>query len=305
VTVLRAVGGIAMRSSGSLLSDDEGISERQMARVLERVEKNKASKALVLRIDSPGGSALASDLIWRRLMDLRRTRPVIVSIGDMAASGGYYLACAGTRIFAEPTSIVGSIGVVGGKFAFGRGLEHVGVHAETFAASDAPGAAARASYVSPFQRWDDATRDRVLVTMTSVYDLFVGRVAEGRGLPRDKVEAFAEGRIFSGEDGLKLGMVDELGGLQRAIEHARAAAGLGPEAPARLIGSEGMLQQLLDADDEDEAESDARARAGTEMVARSLIQAAAPELTPFIRAFSPIVQGEHALVAVPFAFLVR
>ncbi|MBI5536880.1 MAG: signal peptide peptidase SppA [Deltaproteobacteria bacterium] len=304
VTVVRAIGGIAMRSSKSVFGDDSGISEAQMARILERLHKDKSTRAVVLRIDSPGGSALASDLIWRRLMDLRKTRPVVVSVGDMAASGGYYLACTGTRVFAEPSSIVGSIGVVGGKFAFGRGLEHVGVHAETFAASDAPGARERAAYTSPFEPWDKATRERMLVTMTSVYDLFVRRVAEGRGLSADKVQGFAEGRIFSGADGVKLGMVDELGGLRKAIDYARSAAGLDPESPVRIVGESGGLQQLLEIDEED-AEEEARARAGSDPVFRTLVRAAAPELMGFARAFSPLIDGEHALVAVPFAFLVR
>jgi protease IV len=301
VTVLRAVGGIGMRSSGSPLSDEEGITERQMSRAIDKILKDKSAKAVVIRIDSPGGSALASDLIWKRLMDLRKTRPVIVSVGDMAASGGYYLACSGSRIFAEPASIVGSIGVVGGKLSIGRGLEHVGVHAEIFAASDAPGASARAAYSSPFQPWDQPTRDRVLASMTSVYDLFVRRVAEGRNLPRTRVEQFAEGRIFSGADGLKLGMVDELGGLGKAIAHAKAAGGLDPEAPVRLVGSEGLLQQLVEAD-EDEAAEEAHARMAPE---GWLLRSVAPELPGFVRALSPLVEGEHALVAVPFAFLVR
>jgi protease-4 len=304
VTVLRAVGGIVMRSSGSVYGDDAGISERQMAQFLDRIERDKSARAVVLRIDSPGGSALASDLIWRRLMDLRRTRPLIVSVGDMAASGGYYMACSGTRIFAEPSSIVGSIGVVGGKFAFGRGLEHVGVHTETFAASEAPGAKERAAYISPFEPWDEATRQRVLATMTSVYDLFVNRVTEGRGLSRDKVESFAEGRIFSGADGLKLGMVDELGGLGRAIEYARMTAGLGADAPVRLIGDAGGWQQFLELDD-GEAEEDARAKVLSDTVFRTILRSVAPEALTFARAFSPIFEGERALTAVPFAFFLR
>lgn len=196
VDVVRAIGAISMESSGSLLSDGDGITEKDLSRTLVRLGKDESSKAIVLRIDSPGGSALASDLLWHQLMQLRKVKPVIVSVGDMAASGGYYLACTGTRIFADPASIVGSIGVVGGKFAVDRGLDRLGVSAEVFPASDAPGSEARAAYLSPFVRWDDATRARVQTTMQSVYDLFVARVSEARSLPSKKVATFAEGRIL-------------------------------------------------------------------------------------------------------------
>lgn len=304
VTLVRASGAIAMRSS-SLLMGDGGISERRMAVVLDRIAKDRTAKAVVLRIDSPGGSALASDLIWHRLMELRKTRPVVVSIGDMAASGGYYLACAGTRVFAEPTSMVGSIGVVGGKLSIGRGLEHIGVHVETFPASDQPGAKERAAYLSAVESWDAPTRERVLASMTSVYDVFVRRVSEGRGLPADKVAQFAEGRVFAAADGIGLGMVDELGGVERAIGHARSAAGLPGDAPVRVVGEESGFEQLLGLEDDGEASEEARvasfARGGSAGVLREVM----PDLVPFAQALAPVLWGEHALVAVPFAILVR
>ena len=303
VEVVRAIGGISMAPSSGLFSDGDGISERELSRTLERLRTDESAKAIVLRIDSPGGSALASDLIWHKLMELREAKPVVVSVGDMAASGGYYLACAGSRIFAEPSSIVGSIGVVGGKFGLKRGLAHVGVTAEVFPASDAPGAAERAAYLSPFATWDDSTRDRVRVTMKSVYDLFVARVAEGRSLSPEKVGAFAEGRIFAAKEGLGLGMIDELGGLTQAIAYARRAGGLDEDAPVHVLGEESGLEQMLELDDEDEAKSVAPA-AGDWFV-RSVASAAAPDLFSFAKAYEPLVRGEHTLVAVPFAILIR
>jgi protease-4 len=303
VEVVRAIGGISMEASGGLFSDGDGISERELSRTLERLRTDDSAKSIVLRIDSPGGSALASDLLWHAIMELRKIKPVVVSIGDMAASGGYYLACAGTRIFAEPSSIVGSIGVVGGKFGIKRGLAHVGVTAEVLPASDAPGAAERAGYLSPFAIWDDSTRNRVLVTMTSVYDLFVARVAEGRSIPREKVEAFAEGKIFAGRESLGLGMIDELGGLSQAIAYARRAGGLDEDAPIRVVGEETGLEKMLELDGEDEAKS-AGPAAGDWLV-RSVATAAAPDLLFFAKAYEPLVRGEHTLVAVPFAILIR
>lgn len=303
VAVVRAIGGISMAPSGSLLSEDEGITEQALSKTLVKLGKDESAKGIVIRIDSPGGSALASDLLWHRIMQLREVKPVIVSIGDMAASGGYYLACAGTRIFAEPSSIVGSIGVVGGKFTVGRGLDHIGVSAETFPASDEPGSEERAAYLSPFVQWDDATRKRVLATMQSVYDLFVERVARGRSLPEEQVAKFAEGRLFAAREGHALGMVDEMGGLQDAIAYALRAAGLEPESPVRIIGEESGLEKVLEMEEEDEVAVGPAAR---RMVLRPLVSAAAAEdLWAFADAYGPMIRGERTLVAVPFALLIR
>jgi protease IV len=305
VALVRAVGPISVGTSSSPLEQGDGISERRLSVVLRKLQHDEATKAVVVRIDSPGGSALASDLLWRQLMEVRKAKPLVVSVGDMAASGGYYMACAATRIFADPCSIVGSIGVVGGKLSIGRGLEHIGVHAELFSASEDPTARARASYLSPFEPWDSATRDRVLATMTSVYELFVRRVAEGRGMKAEQVASVAEGRIFSGADALGLGLIDELGGVQKAIDSARVMAGLGADAPVRVIGEEGGLQRLLEVDDD---EFDEQARAAERMqdrAFRSLASLVAPEFVAFARAFEPLTAGEHTLVAVPFAILIR
>ena len=299
VAVLRASGSISMESA-SLLGDGDGISHASLSRALEKLRADGSVRSVVLRIDSPGGSALASDLLWTELMALRSVKPLVVSVGDMAASGGYYLACAGTRIFAQPSSVVGSIGVVGGKLSFRRSLDHVGVSSEVIAASSADGAASRAAFESPLDPWDDATKQRMLSVMTDVYELFVSRVAQGRGLPADKVAAFAEGRLHAGREGLSLGMVDELGGLQEAIAFARKAGGLEPDAPAYLVGDESGIERVLGLDD-DAAEQAPSGRA----LARLAVSAIAPDLASFARAFEPMLHGEHTLVAVPFAFLVR
>ncbi len=304
VALVRAVGAISMGGSSSLLDEGEGISQRHLSHTLEKLRRDEAVRVVVLRIDSPGGSALASDLLWRALMDLRSVKPLVVSIGDMAASGGYYMACTGSRIVAQPTSIVGSIGVVGGKLSIGRGLEHIGVHAELFPAADAAAAQARAAYMSPFESWDAATRDRVFATMKSVYDLFVRRVAEGRGIGADRVGAVAEGRIFAGADAVGLGLVDELGGVQTAIGVARSLVGLGPEAPVLVVGEEGGLTHLLEMDDDD-VDDQAHAELSADSAFRSVAMRMSPEIVAFARGFEPLAMGEHTLTAVPFAFVVR
>ncbi|HEY3253669.1 MAG TPA: signal peptide peptidase SppA, partial [Polyangiaceae bacterium] len=224
IAVVPAEGAITMEAGGPLSRG--GITARALGKTLRRMQKDDSVKAVVLRIDSPGGSPLASDLLWHEMMELRKKKPIIVSVGNMAASGGYYIACAAQRIFAERTSIVGSIGVFGGKINVAPALDQFGVHAETFAASPEPGAAERAAYNSPLTSWDDATRERVRAQMQGIYDLFIARVAHGRQMPVDKVRASAEGHIWSGDQGRERGLVDEIGGLSEALAAARKAAHL-------------------------------------------------------------------------------
>ncbi|MGC4087560.1 MAG: S49 family peptidase [Polyangiaceae bacterium] len=159
IAVVPAEGSIGMDSSGPL--DGPGITAQALNKTLKKLAADSSVKAVVLRIDSPGGSPLASDLIWHELMELRKKKPIIASVGSMAASGGYYIACGAQQIVAERTSIVGSIGVFGGKVVLGSALHELGVNTFTVPASSDPGAEARATYLSPFTPWDDGTRARV------------------------------------------------------------------------------------------------------------------------------------------------
>lgn len=319
VALVRATGSIAMSGGGGIFGGSSGITEKELGRVIARLEKDDDVKAVVLRIDSPGGSALASDLLWHALMKLRAKKPLVVSVGDMAASGGYYLASAGHAIYADDTSIVGSIGVVGGKIGFGKALEKIGVHAETFPAKrgDAK-AAARAAYLSPLVSWDDPTRARVLETMVGIYELFLSRIIEGRDgkLSLEKLKESAEGRIFSGRDGKGRGLVDEIGGLMVAIARARELAKLPADARVLAVGSSSGLLDALGAGDD--AADDADGRAAARQIALAVeslgarvtspmawIGDAFPELVPFASSFVPLVTGERTLTALPFAVLVR
>ncbi|WP_104986461.1 S49 family peptidase [Sorangium cellulosum] len=314
VTVVPAIGGITMSASGMPLGSSDGIGERELGRVLTRLTKDASTKAVVLRIDSPGGSALASDLLWQKLMRLRKEKPLVVSIGGMAASGGYYLACAGSKILAEPTSIIGSIGVVGGKFAVGKALSDVGINAETVAANPDPTRAARAAYMSALTPWDEPTRARVLASMESIYGLFLKRIAAGRGLPEETIAPSAEGRIFGGVEAKERSLVDELGGLERAIELARELAKLPADAPVELEQDDGGLLELLGAGEET-GESGAQTpdRADLKEHARSAMAGAllpewisvAPEVGTFAASMAPLLAGERALAALPFAVTLR
>ncbi len=308
IALVRADGAISMEGGGGLLSEGGGIVERRMVRTLTRLEHDDDVKAVVLRIDSPGGSALASDLLWHELMRIRAKKPVVVSIGSMAASGGYYLASTGSVIFADDTSIVGSIGVVGGKVAANKALAKLGVHAETIAAKgDDPRAAARAAYESFLMPWDDPTRERVLSTMTAIYELFLARVAEGRNIPVERVAASAEGRIFSGREGKTRGLVDELGGLTEAIARARTLAGLAVDARVNAVGeSSGLLDALAEEAPESRAGAmPPRPLAGVGMVVAELLERLGPELLPFAESLAPLAEHERAVCALPFALTVR
>lgn len=305
VAVLAAEGSITM-DGGGLLSES-GITFRGMQRAIRRLAGDDSVRAVVLRIDSPGGSALASDLLWHELMELRKKKPIVASVGDMAASGGYYLACAANKVVAERTSIVGSIGVVGGKIVLDEALGQLGVHAESFPASPAPGAAARAGYLSALSPWDEPTREKVRVQMEAVYELFLQRVSEGRALPVAAIRAVAEGRIWSGAQGHDLHLVDELGGLGRSLELARQLAGLEGETPVELEGiSESVVESLLLGEGtEEENESSVRAALGRAAEHHLLIDSVPRALRPFVGAMAPLVGGETVVAAAPFGLVVR
>jgi protease-4 len=298
IAVLPAEGAIGMESGGPL--DGPGITAQALNRTIKRLAADDSVKAVVLRIDSPGGSPLASDLIWHELMELRKKKPVIASVGSMAASGGYYIACAAQKIVAPRTSIVGSIGVFGGKVVVGPALHQFGVDAFPVPANPDPNAGARATYLSPFTPWDEATRVRVRATMQSIYDLFIARVAESRKLPNDAVRGIAEGRIWSGAQGRDRGLVDELGGLSTALDLARKLSGLGRDASVTVEGGrESLLEMLLVGDDASSAEI--RAAMTRFEHDHALLSELPKELRASAATLGPLFHGEHVVAALPFA----
>jgi protease-4 len=301
--VIPAIGGITMKSEGMFTSD--GIVFESLAKTLTRVTEAPEVRAVVLRIDSPGGSALASDLLWSRLRELGAKKPLIASVGSMAASGGYYLACAAETIVAERTSIVGSIGVLGGKIVFGTALEAHGVHTVTTPASPAEGAAARAAYLSPFVPWDEATRARLRLAMSEVYDLFLERVSTGRHLTVEQVQSVAEGRIWSGEQGKERGLVDGFGGLVAAIQIAREKARLSADVPVKVEGpAEGFLAALgLDA--QASAADVEHALQQQKLKLWSPLALAPRGVASWVTGLAPLLSQEHALALCPVALTIE
>jgi protease-4 len=205
-----------------------GISVEALSRTLRALGEDDGVRAIVLRIESPGGDALASDVLWRALSVAKRDKPLVVSMGEVAASGGYFAAVAGDAIFAEAPTLTGSIGVVGGKLDAGALLEKLGVD------HDAVERGRRAGLLTSLRGFTPDERSLVRRDMEAVYDVFLRRVEAGRKLTRADLERVAQGRIWSGVRALALGLVDAHGGPLEAIREARSRAGLAADEAVAL-----------------------------------------------------------------------
>ncbi|CAM3619794.1 signal peptide peptidase SppA [Flavobacterium chungbukense] len=203
---------------GSGEGDVNTIGEGSMRRSLQEARKNDDVKAIVLRIDSPGGSALTSDLIWREIEITKKVKPVVVSMGNYAASGGYYIACNANTIFAENNTITGSIGVFGMLPNFSPLANRLGINSEQVKTHE------NSSNYSPFVPVDEKFKAFTLEGVEKIYNTFVTHVAEGRKMTFEQVDAIAQGRVWSGTEAKKLGLVDKIGGLNDAIAEAARIA---------------------------------------------------------------------------------
>jgi protease IV len=193
---------------------------------LRAAHDNDRARAVVMRVESPGGSAVASEVIWREVCRLREAgKPVVVSMGDVAASGGYYISCPAEVIVALSATLTGSIGVLGGKLVVDNLLERLGVSTGTVQQG------AHALMYSARRGFSEDERARFAATVDAIYHDFVGKVAEGRRRPVADIEAVARGRVWTGRDALEAGLVDELGGLRDAVRIARERAKLPEDAP--------------------------------------------------------------------------
>ena len=240
IAVVYADGVINM---GSSTVDFPGaplvVGSRTMVEAIRDARDDRSIRAIVLRVNSPGGVAVAADIIWRELTLAREEKPLIVSMSDLAASGGYYIAAPGHAIVAQPGTLTGSIGVFSGKFAASGTLNKVGVGVEEVTDG------AQADMLSPVARFSDAAREAMQRQVDDVYERFLQVVAEGRAMSRDEVHAVAQGRVWTGRQALGLGLVDELGGLRRAVELAKAEAGIDLEHEVTLVPYPGP-RSLLD-----------------------------------------------------------
>jgi protease-4 len=231
IAVVYGVGPV-MRGGNSfdpLFGGGPTMGSKTVAGALREAIDDEDVKAIIFRVDSPGGSYVASDTIWRETVRARQLgKPVIVSMGNVAGSGGYFVAMNATKIVAHPATITGSIGVLGGKMLTRKLFEKLGVTYGTIKT------AANADMFSELDDYSAHGWQRFQAWLDRVYLDFTSKVAEGRGLPLAKVQEIAKGRIWSGEDAKQIGLVDELGGWAVATRLAREAAGIGADEDIEL-----------------------------------------------------------------------
>jgi protease IV len=229
IAVISAAGIIASGKSnydspsGGVVGSDTVIEYLRKARADDDV------KAIVLRIDSPGGSAIASDVIWREVLLTRNQKPVVASMSDVAASGGYYIAMPAHAIVAQPSTLTGSIGVVMTKFVIDGTLKKLGMNI------DGVSQGKFADMYSPVRPFSPEERARIAETMQATYDTFVEKAAEGRNTTPEKIDAIGQGRVWTGRQAKDLGLVDDLGGLDRAVALAKQRAKIAQDDEVELV----------------------------------------------------------------------
>lgn len=234
-------------AEGNVMTDGDGLTSKEICKLFQDVRKNKSIKTVVFRINSPGGSALASDEIWREVALTNKTKKVVVSMGDVAASGGYYIAAPASYIFAEPTTITGSIGVFGMIPFTGKMLENkLGM---TF---DRAGTN-KHSVMTTNRKLTPEEFTIVQEEVDAIYAQFLERVSVGRGMTTEEVNTFARGRVWTGTDALAIGLVDELGGISSAISYAAKKASIKEKKILYYpLKKSDKLTELLEQLDEDE-----------------------------------------------------
>jgi len=229
IAVLYAVGIISSGESNYDSPNGQVVGSDTIVRYLRKARADDSVRAIVLRIDSPGGSAIASDIIWREVMLTRGVKPVIASMSDVAASGGYYIAMPAHAIVAEPATLTGSIGVVMVKFVIDGTLKKVGLNMESVSQGR------YAELYSPVRPFSPDERARVEQQMQATYDAFVEKAAAGRNTTPERIDAVAQGRVWTGRQAKQIGLVDELGGLERALAIAKQHAKLAPDSEVELV----------------------------------------------------------------------
>ncbi|MDE0300298.1 MAG: signal peptide peptidase SppA [Candidatus Poribacteria bacterium] len=220
IAIIYAAGPILSDVPDSPFNTGQIITPRELTEALRQIRTDDSVIAAVMRIDSPGGSALASDLIWREVFLTQQEKPVVVSMSDVAGSGGYYIAMAAGAIVAQPASITGSIGVVGGKLNLKGLYNKLGLTKEVITRGK------NANIYSDYGRFTMTERERVEKLMNTVYEDFVRKAADGRDMTEEEIHEIAQGRVWTGKQAVEIGLVDVLGGLDTALSLAKAEAGL-------------------------------------------------------------------------------
>jgi len=289
IALLQAQGPI-LYSAGdptSLLGEDAQIAALEFMKALEKIKKNPNVKGIILRINSPGGSALASDILWLGLREAAGERPMVASMGSTAASGGYYMASAASTIFASPFTLTGSIGVVGGKLVFKDTMTRLKVGTELLSRGRNSG------YMATSRPFSPTEREMIAKSMERTYQLFLDRVRTTRPQVKN-LEELAQGRIWSGAQAKSNGLVDRLGGLQDAATEVRRLASLPPETPVLIYPRpKPWLQQISEMFD-----PDARMDLALSRFVRTRLPFGQAVLNAL--ASTGVLQHERAAVLLPF-----
>ena len=236
IAVYYAYGEI---DGGSSASTEEGINSEKVIKDLRKLKDNENVKAVVLRVNSPGGSAYGSEQIWYAVNQLKKEKPVIVSMGDYAASGGYYISCNAETIVAEPTTLTGSIGIFG-MMPNAKGLtEKLGVSFDVVKTNP------YADFGNLTRPMNDGEKGLMQMYVNNGYELFLTRCSDGRGISMEELDKIAQGRVWTGSTAKELGLVDELGGLDKALEIAVAKAGVDAYTVMNYPKKEGFLESLM------------------------------------------------------------
>ncbi len=249
IAVVYAAGDIVSGKSSFGSSGEQTIGSDSLVKTLEEARDDKSVKAIVLRVDSPGGSGLASDMIWRAIESAKQKKPVVVSMSDVAASGGYYIACNANKIVAEPSTITGSIGVFAGKPVVKGLYDWLGITNEYVLRGK------NAGIFRESEKFSDSERVKLEELIKSTYyDEFVPKVAKGRSKDSEYIDSIGQGRVWTGAQGQERGLVDEFGGLDKAIEIAKQLANIPAEKGVERVilpRPRGLIQQLWSGGDDE------------------------------------------------------
>jgi protease-4 len=290
IAVVYAIGPIMTGKSESGLFG-QFMGSTTIVEALRKANDDKQVAAIVLRIDSPGGSAIASDLIWNQTQVIEK--PIVASMGDVAASGGYYIAMGTDKIVATPATVTGSIGVVGGKLAI-RGLyKKIGITTETIERGKNSGLFGSSG------KWTDSQRAVVKTMMEDIYDQFTTKAAKGRNMPVEDLRKLAGGRIYTGRQAKEKGLVDQLGTLEDAIVEAKKLAGLDKDAEVKIVVLPEPTSFFETLFGDMDAEKEVRLGEG--------LDAVAPELTEVARRAYRLrkVFDQPAALVMPFELEIR
>ncbi len=256
IALVYGAGGVSRgKTDYNAVNGSETMGSDTVAGALRAAVADKDVKAILFRVDSPGGSYVASDTIWREVVNARKAgKPVIVSMGDLAGSGGYFVAMAADKIVAQPGTITASIGVLGGKIVTSGFWDKVGL------SWDEVHTGANATMFTGVQDYTPAEWQRFQAWLDRVYVDFTSKVADGRKLPREKVLEIAKGRIWSGEDAKALGLVDELGGFDTALGLAKKAANIGEKEDVKIVPfprAKTLLESIMEREGADNSDKEA------------------------------------------------